>query len=68
MGFDARVMAAHLVAPYRMQGKGGKNDATEAAAMGEAASRPTMHFVLPGLPTQSSVGGAGGDWREPAFH
>ena len=26
MGLDARMMAAALVAPYRMQGKGGKND------------------------------------------
>lgn len=45
MGLDARVMAAHLVAPYRMQGKSGKNDANDAAAICEAASRPQMHFV-----------------------
>ncbi len=45
MGLDARIMAGHLVAPYRSQGKSGKNDANDAAAVCEAASRPTMHFV-----------------------
>jgi len=45
LGLDARIIAAHLVAPYRLQGKGGKNDANDAAAICEAASRPTMHFV-----------------------
>ncbi len=33
LGPDARVIAAHLVAPYRLQGKGGKNDANDAAAI-----------------------------------
>jgi transposase len=42
---DARIIAAHLVAPYRLQGKGGKNDANDAAAICEAASRLQMHFV-----------------------
>lgn len=42
---DARIIAAHLVAPYRLQGKSGKNDANDAAAICEAASRPQMHFV-----------------------
>ena len=45
LGLDARIIAAHLVAPYRMQGKHGKNDANDAAAICEAASRPQMHFV-----------------------
>ena len=27
LGFDARIIAAHLVSPYRLQGKSGKNDA-----------------------------------------
>ena len=44
LGLDARIIAAHLVAPYRLQGKGGKNDANDAAAICEAASRPQMHF------------------------
>lgn len=45
MGLDARIIAAHLVSPYRLQGKSGKNDANDAAAICEAASRPQMHFV-----------------------
>lgn len=45
MGLDARIIAAQLVAPYRLQGKSGKNDANDAAAICEAASRPQMHFV-----------------------
>jgi transposase len=45
IGLDARIIAAHLVAPYRKQGSGGKNDANDAAAICEAASRPSMHFV-----------------------
>ena len=45
LGLNARIIAAHLVAPYRLQGKSGKNDANDAAAICEAASRPQMHFV-----------------------
>jgi len=45
MGLDARIIAAHLVAPYRLQGKTGKNDANDAAAICEAAGRPHMNFV-----------------------
>jgi transposase len=45
LGLDARIIAAHLVQPYRLQGKSGKNDANDAAAICEAASRPTMRFV-----------------------
>lgn len=45
LGLDARIIAAHLVVPYRLQGKSGKNDANDAAAICEAASRPHMHFV-----------------------
>ena len=30
MGFAARLIAPHLVTPYRMEGRGGKNDATDA--------------------------------------
>lgn len=45
LGLDARIIAAHLVEPYRSQGKSGKNDANDAAAICEAASRPTMRFV-----------------------
>jgi transposase len=45
LGLDARIMSAQLVAPYRLQGRTGKNDANDAAAICEAASRPHMHFV-----------------------
>jgi transposase len=45
LGLDARIIAAHLVEPYQLQGKSGKNDANDAAAICEAASRPTMRFV-----------------------
>jgi transposase len=45
MGLDARLIAASFVSPYRMEGKSGKNDMTDAAAICEAASRPAMRFV-----------------------
>jgi transposase len=45
MGLDARLIAPSFVSPYRMEGKSGKNDMTDAAAICEAASRPTMRFV-----------------------
>ncbi len=44
-GLSVKIIAAHLVAPYRLQGKSGKNDANDAAAVCEAASRPNMRFV-----------------------
>ena len=45
MGLDARMMASNFVAPYRMEGKTGRNDAADAAAICEAASRPSMRYV-----------------------
>lgn len=45
LGLDARIIAAQLVSPYRSQGATGKNDANDAAAICEAASRPTMRFI-----------------------
>ena len=45
LGLDARIIAAQLVSPYRRQGASGKNDANDAAAVCEAASRPQMLFV-----------------------
>jgi hypothetical protein len=41
MGLDARLIAASFVSPYRMECPSGKNDMTDAAAICEAASRPT---------------------------
>ncbi|MGF6507713.1 transposase [Paraburkholderia sp. 32] len=40
-----KLMAPNLVAPYRMSGKRGKNDAADAAAICEAVTRPSMRFV-----------------------
>jgi transposase len=45
MGLDARIVSAQLVSPYRLQGHTGKNDANDAAAICEAASRPQMRFI-----------------------
>lgn len=45
LGLKVRLIAPHLVTPYRTQGRTGKNDANDAAAVCEAASRPQMHFV-----------------------
>ena len=55
MGLDARLIAAGFVSPYRMQGSGGKNDANDAAAICEAASRPTMRFVPVKTPAQQGL-------------
>ena len=45
MGLQTRLIAGHFVGPYRMEGRRGKNDANDAAAVCEAASRPSMRFV-----------------------
>lgn len=45
LGLVPRLMSAQLVAPYRSQGASGKNDANDAAAICEAACRPSMRFV-----------------------
>jgi transposase len=45
LGHDARIIDPRLVAPYRHQGRTGKNDFNDAAAVCEAASRPLMRFV-----------------------
>lgn len=44
-GHTVRLMAPKFVAPYRMAGKRGKNDANDAQAICEAVTRPTMRFV-----------------------
>jgi transposase len=54
-GLDARMISAQFVAPYRIQGKSGKNDANDAAAVCEAASRPHMNFVQPKTLAQQGV-------------
>ena len=44
-GHTPKLMAPKFVAPYRMQGSRGKNDANDAAAICEAVTRPNMRFV-----------------------
>jgi len=44
-GHTARLIAPKFVAPYRMSGVRGKNDAADAAAICEAVQRPAMRFV-----------------------
>ena len=55
LGLDARRIAANFVTPYRMQGKTRKNDANDAAAICEAASRPSMRFVPVKTPEQQGI-------------
>ena len=45
LGLQVLLIAPHLVIPYRRQGRTGKNDANDAAAVCEAGGRPQMHFV-----------------------
>lgn len=45
LGHTPKLMAPKFVTPYRMQGKRGKNDANDAAAICEAVTRPNMRFV-----------------------
>ena len=55
LGLDARLIAPHFASPYRMQGARGKNDANDAAAICEAASRPSMRFVAVKTPEQQAM-------------
>lgn len=45
LGHEARMMDPRLVAPYRSQGRTGKNDSNDAVAICEAVGRPQMRFV-----------------------
>ena len=45
LGHTPKLMAPKFVIPYRIQGKRGKNDANDAAAICEAVLRPNMRFV-----------------------
>lgn len=44
-GHSVRLMAPSLVSPYRPSGKRGRNAASDAQAICEAVTRPTMRFV-----------------------
>lgn len=52
LGHEVRLMPPHYVKPYV---KRNKNDATDAAAICEAVTRPTMRFVSIKNPDQQSV-------------
>ncbi|QPF76574.1 IS110 family transposase [Roseateles sp. DAIF2] len=52
MGLDARLIAAHFIAPFRVQGTSGKNDAYDAAAICEAASRVRTRCIAVKTPQQ----------------
>jgi len=55
-GHTVRLMAPKFVAPYRLSGKRGKNDAADAAAICEAVTRPSMRFVpIKSLQQQSEL-------------
>jgi len=55
LGFLPVLLPAHLVEPYRRQGKRGKNDANDAAAIWEAAGRPRIHTVPVKSPAQQGI-------------
>lgn len=55
LGHNARMMAPRFVAPYRRQGKAGKNDKNDARAICEAAGRPDMNFVPQKTMTQQAI-------------
>ena len=55
LGHDARIIDPRLVSPYRQQGRTGKNDANDAAAVCEAAARPSMSFVPIKNPEQQAI-------------
>jgi transposase len=55
LGHDARIMDPRLVVPYRSEGRTGKNDSNDAAAICEAVGRPKMRFVPIKNPDQQAV-------------
>ena len=55
LGHDVRLIPPQFVAPYRKGGVHVKNDAVDAEAICEAASRPHMRFVPIKSPAQQSV-------------
>jgi transposase len=55
LGFAPMILAAHLVEPFRRQGKRGKNDVNDAAAINEASRRPRIHTVPVKSPEQQGV-------------
>ena len=50
-GHTARLMAPKFVAPYRMAGKRGKNDAADAKAIRHSSARFDRRCATPALPS-----------------
>ena len=61
-GHTVRIIAPKFVAPYRMSGKHGKNDAHDAAAICEAAASTTSYAAM----RTSSMDEAGGGTGRPS--
>ena len=56
-GHTVRLMAPKFVAPYRLSGKQGENDAADAATICQAVQRPNMRFVpIKNLAQQGQLG------------
>ena len=55
LGFVPLLIPPHLVSPFRLAGKRGKNDANDAAAIHEASLRPGIHPVAVKTPEQQAV-------------
>jgi transposase len=56
LGFTPMLIPPHLVAPLRIAGARGKNDANDAAAIYEASLRPAIHAVaVKTLPQQAML-------------
>ncbi|MDN5940185.1 MAG: IS110 family transposase [Salinisphaera sp.] len=55
LGHNARIIDPRFVAPYRRQGRTGKNDSNDAIAVCEAAGRPRMRFVPVKSETQQAI-------------
>jgi transposase len=56
-GHTVRLMAPKFVAPYRLSGKRGKNDAADAAAICEAVTTPTIPSPSTIWPTAAKASG-----------
>jgi transposase len=54
-GHEARIIDPRLVARYRQEGRAGKNDTNDAAAICEAAGRPKMRLVPVNSAEQQAV-------------
>ena len=55
LGFEPKLLAPHLVEPFRRQGKRAKNDGNDAAAICEASCPPRLHTVPIKTPEQQGV-------------